>query len=98
MKQRGEVGCRLRLQETGFGKGVRCALADDEVIYHPDIDHGQGGFQPFRERAIGGRGLGHSRWMLVRQDQCRGVEVQGAPNDRTRIDGDVINRADAKPL
>ena len=59
MKQRGEAGCRLRLQQTGFGKGVRSALTDDEVIHHPDIDHGQGGFQPFRERAIGGRGLGH---------------------------------------
>ena len=33
-----------RLQETGFGEGVRSALADDaKVIHHPDIDHGQGG-------------------------------------------------------
>ena len=57
MTLRGEAGCRLRLQQTGFGKGVRRALTDDEVIHHPDIDHGQGGFQPFRERPIGGRGL-----------------------------------------
>ena len=53
MKQRGEVGCRLRLQQTGFGKGVRRALTDDEVIHHADIDHRQGGFEPVGQRLIG---------------------------------------------
>src|SRR3546814_11021980 len=30
------------LQKAGFGERVRAALADDEVIQHPDIDGGQG--------------------------------------------------------
>lgn len=91
MKQRGEVGCRLRLQQTGFGKGVRSALTDDEVIHHPDIDHGQGGFESFRERAIGGRGLGNPRWMLVRQDQCRGVEGQGTLDDHPWVHRGLVD-------
>ncbi len=66
------------LQQAGLGEGVRLTLPHDEVIHHPDVDHGQGGFEPIRERAISGRGLGHPRGMLVRQDQRRRVEGQGA--------------------
>ena len=32
------------------------------------------------------------------QDQCRGVEVQSAPYNFTRIDRDMIDGADAKAL
>lgn len=80
------------LQQTGLGEGVRVTLAHDEVIHHPDVDHGQGGFEPIRERAISSRGLGHPRGMLVRQDQRRGVEGQGALDDHPRVHRGLVDR------
>ena len=54
------------LQQAGFGERVRAALADDEVIQHPDIDGGQGTLQPLGDRTISGRGLGVPRGVLMR--------------------------------
>src|SRR3546814_12613583 len=62
------------LQQAGFDERVRAALADDEVIQHPDIDGGQGTLQPLGDRTISGRGLGVPRGVLMRQDQRRSVE------------------------
>ena len=44
----------MLLQQAGFRERVRAALANDEVIQHPDIDGGQGARQPIGDRTIGG--------------------------------------------
>lgn len=69
-KETGAKGSRgdemSALQQAGFGERVRAALADDEVIQHPDIDGGQGTLQPLGDRTISGRWLGGPRGVLMR--------------------------------
>ena len=81
------------LQQAGFGERVRAALADDEVIQHPDIDSGQGALQPLGDRTISGRGLGVSRGVLMRQDQRRSVERQRTLDHHPRIHRSLVDRA-----
>ena len=56
------------LQQAILGKRVRSALADDEVIQHPDVDQIQSVLEPAGDRAIGCTGLRVPRGMLVRED------------------------------
>ena len=44
----------MQLQQAGFSERERAALADDEVIQHPDVDRGQRARQPLGDRTIGG--------------------------------------------
>ena len=81
------------LQQAGFGERVRAALADDEVIQHPDIDGGQGTLQPLGDRTISGRGLGVPRGVLMRQDQRRSVERQRTLDHHPRIHAGLVDRA-----
>jgi len=48
---------QVLLQQAALGKGVRFALADDEMIQHTDVDQIQGIPEPAGDHAIGGTGL-----------------------------------------
>ena len=58
--------------------------------------HGTGLQNILRHGDIRLRRIWIARWVIVDEDQSRGVQVQGAPDDLARIDRHVIDSADAK--
>jgi hypothetical protein len=54
------------------------AAAHDEVIQQPDIHKRKGLGQLLRNAAVGFAGLAVAGWMIVAQDQSRGIVLQGA--------------------
>ena len=81
------------LQQAGFGKRVRRALTDDDVVQHSYIDERQRSLQAVGQNAIRARRLSASRRMLVRKYHRAGIQLQCPLHDNTRINRGRIERA-----
>ncbi|MOA16239.1 hypothetical protein D3C78_1364400 [compost metagenome] len=69
------------------------AIADDEVVEHPDINELQCRLQTAGQHQVSMTGLTHARWMVMAKNQCRRIVCQGALDDFSGIDAGAVDRA-----
>jgi hypothetical protein len=68
-------------------------VADDEVIEHPHVHECQRLLQAPRDELIRLARLEDTRWMVVGEDQCRGVVQQGLAQHLARVNAGAVDRA-----
>lgn len=72
------------------------ARADDDVVVQGQAKHATSLLNLLRHSYVRLRWFRVAGRMIVDQDQGRSIEIQGAPDDFTRIDRHMIDGADAK--
>ena len=79
------------LQETSFGERKARVVGHDDVIEQGDVDQLQCAAQGGSELAVGCAGGGHTRRMVVRNDQRAGTCFDCATSNFSRIDHGLRN-------
>jgi len=63
------------------------------VVENADVDQRQCVFQSMRDELIGLAGLCHTGWMVVSQDDCRGIAMQRLPHHLAWMHAGAIDGA-----
>ena len=81
----------LLLQQSSLGEAQCLAAGDDQMIEDSDIHQRQGFAKAPRDEFVSVAGFGDSAWVVVAEDDGRGVVPEGFLNDFARVHGGTVN-------
>jgi hypothetical protein len=83
----------LGLEQPLLCEARDVAAGDDQVIENPDVDECQRILQARGDQLVGLAWFGDAARVVVREDDCGGVVLQGFLNDFARVDACAVDRA-----
>src|SRR5258708_18839149 len=90
--------CQRPSEQPTLRERCTLAVADDEVVEHPDVNEGQGLRQAPGQELVRLAGLEHPARVHVGENHGRGVVAQSAPDDLPRINPRPVDRAGKEDL